>query len=81
MEHLWLEYFKDKPAVLNAYFRYKIVLLNLGVLVMLCVAMLAKTDLVRSLSLGMVTGIVLISLGQSVHSLKSKDSSNKSVNG
>jgi hypothetical protein len=81
MEHLLLEYFKDKPAILNTYARYKTVLMNVVLVLMLCTAIVAKTDGVRSFSLGIAAGIVLINLGQSVSNLRSRESDSKSVNG
>ncbi len=81
MEHLLLEYFRDKPAIVNAYFRYKVISMNIALLCILCTAILAKTELVRSFSLGIAAGIVIITLGQSINSLRDKGSANKSVNG
>ena len=81
MENILLEYLKDKPAILHAYYRYKVVLMNLVLLCMLCTAILAKTNGVKSFAFDIAAGIVLINLGQSISSLRSKDNSNKSVNG
>jgi hypothetical protein len=81
MEHLLLEYFKDKPAILNSYYKYKAVIINLALLCMLCMAIIARTEAMKSLAFGIAAGIVLINLGQSITHIRSKDSSNKSVNG
>ena len=77
MEHLLLEYFKDKPAILNSYFKYKTVLMNSVLLFMLCIAIVAKTEGMKSFSFGIAAGIVLINLGQSISNLRNKDSGNK----
>ena len=77
MEHLLLEYFKDKPVILHAYYRYKVVLMNLVLLCMLCTAILAKTNGMKSFAFGIAAGIVLINFGQSISNLRSKDNSNK----
>ena len=80
MEQLLLEYFKNNPALLHAYYKYKTVLMNIVLLCMLCLAILAKTEGMRSFAFGIAAGIVLISLGQSISAMRSKDSS-KSFNG
>jgi len=81
MEHLLLLYFKDKPALIHAWHKLKLVLMNVIILGAICISILAKTETVRSFSLGLAAGIVLINLGETISKLRSVDDSNKSVNG
>jgi len=77
MENILLEYLKDKPGVINAYYKYKTVLMNVLLLSMLCIAILARTEGMKSFAFGIAAGIVLINLGQSITSLRDKESHNK----
>ena len=81
MEHLLLEYFKDKPVLLNAYYKYKTVVMNVVLLCMLFLAILARTEAIKSFAFGIAAGIVLINLGQSISAMRSKGSGSKSFNG
>ena len=80
MEHLLLLYFKDKPALLHAWHRLRMVLINALLLCLICTSILAKNEGIRSFSLGLAAGIVIINLGQSISSFRNADDRNKSVN-
>ena len=80
MEHLLLLYFKDKPAVLHAWHRLRMVLINVLLLGLICTSILAKRDNVRSFSLGVAAGIVMLNLGQSINTIRNVDDRDKSVN-
>ena len=77
MEHLLLLYFKDKPQLLQAYYKFRLVLANVIVLGSICVGMLAKNESLKSFSLGLAAGIVLINVGQSISNLRNGDDHNK----
>jgi hypothetical protein len=74
MEHLLLIYFKDKPGLIQAYHRLKPVLANIIVLCSVCVSILARTESMRSFSLGLAAGIVMINIGQGISSLRNEGS-------
>ena len=81
MEHLLLLYFKDKPALLHAYHRLRTILTNLLVLGCICTGILASNGGLRSFSLGLAAGVVLINIGHSLSQLRAADDHNKQVNG
>ncbi len=81
MEHLLLLYFKDKPALQKAYYKFRLVLLNIIVLSSICTGILVKNENIRSFSLGLAAGIVLIILGQNISSIRNADGHNNHLNG
>ncbi len=86
MEDLLLYFFKDNPGVINTYNKFRPVLVNALLLVTICIAILANNDKIRSLSLGLALGIVLVNIGESISRLRSNESKkfragSESVNG
>ena len=86
MKYLLFTYFKDKPELLNIYSRLRPVLVNVLLLVTLCMALLAKSEKIRSFSVGFATGLVLINTGESIGRLRSNGNKkiqvgSESVNG
>ncbi len=86
MEDLLLYFFKDNPGVINTYYKYRLVLINVLLLATICTAILANTDKVRSLSLGLAIGIVIVNIGESISRIRSNESKklhagSESVNG
>ena len=81
MEHLLLLYFKDKPALIHAYHRFRPVLVNMIILCSICISILAKSETMRSFSLGLAAGIVVVNLGQNISSIRNEEDRKKSVNG
>lgn len=81
MEHLLLLYFKDRPALLQAYARFRLVLMNVVVLASICTGILVKHEGIRSFSLGLAAGIVLINLGQNISSIRNTDGHDNHHNG
>lgn len=80
MEHLLMQYFKDKPHLMQAYHKLKLILANIIVLCSICAGMLAKDGSIRSFCLGLAAGIVLINIGQSINSLRNAGDHNN-ING
>ena len=86
MEDLLLYFFKETPGVINTYYKFRPVLINALLLVTISSAILANTDKVRSLSLGVAIGIVLVNIGESISRLRGNESKklragSESVNG
>ena len=86
MEDILIYIFKDKPEVVNSYFKYRSVFVNALLLATIGIAILADSDKVRSLSLGFAIGIVIINIGESISRLRSNESrklraGSESVNG
>ena len=74
MEALLLYFFRDKPEVISAYYKFRPVLINIMLLVAIATAMLANTDKMRSLALGIAIGIVIVNIGESINRLRSNGS-------
>ena len=86
MEALLLYFFRERPEVISAYYKYRPVLINMILLVTLATAILSHSEKVRSLSLGLAVGVVLVNIGESVARLRGNNSkkvhgSTESVNG
>ncbi len=71
MEALLLYFFRDRPEVISTYYKFRPVLINVMLLVAITIAMLANTDKVRSLALGIAIGIVIVNIGESINRLRS----------
>jgi hypothetical protein len=71
MDDLLLMWLKDKPELLSIWLKYKPVVVNLVLLVCICTALLAKAEKLKSFSLGLAAGIVIINIGQAVSILQS----------
>jgi hypothetical protein len=74
MQDVLLYFFKNKPEVINTYYKYRSVMINVVLFGVIATAILAKSDLVRSLSLGMASGIVLVNIGESISRLRGNGS-------
>jgi hypothetical protein len=86
MEDLLLYFFKDKPEVINNYYKYRPLTINIILLVIIGTALLAKNEMLRSLSLGMASGILLVNIGEGISRLRVSGSKklhagSESVNG
>jgi hypothetical protein len=73
MEYILLTYFSDRPGMITAWHKFRPVAINATLLGLLILGLLAKTDVVRSIALGMATGIVLVNLGESINWLRSNE--------
>ncbi len=74
MEDLVLYFFKDRPEVINLYYRYRPVLVNLLLLLAVCTGLLVGSDKIRSFSLGLAASILLVNTGESIGRLRSSGS-------
>ncbi len=86
MADILLLIFKDRPEVINFYYKYRSVLISTLLLCTLTTALLANNDKLRSLSLGFAIGIVIVNIGESVSRLRITENKklrtgNESVNG
>ena len=62
--------FKDRPQVINLYYKYRHILISMLLLLSLATAMLTSNEKLRSLSLGFAIGVVLINIGESISRLR-----------
>ena len=70
MEDLVLYFFKERPEVIMAYYRYRPVAVNILLLAAVCTGLLAGNEKIRSLSLGLAAGILLVKTGESIVRLR-----------
>ena len=70
MEDLVLYFFKERPEVISAYYRYRPVAVNILLLVAVCTGLLAGSDKIRSFSLGLAAGVLLVKTGESIGRLR-----------
>ena len=74
MEDLVLYFFKDRPDVISAYHRYRVVAVDLLLLVAVCIGLLAGNEKIRSFSLGLAAGVLLVKTGESIGRLRNSGS-------
>ena len=71
MEDLVLYFFKDRPEVISNYYRYRTVAMNVLLLIAVCIGLLAGNEKIRSFSLGLAAGVLLVNTGESISRLRS----------
>ena len=81
MEDVLLYFFKHRPEVINTYYKYRSLLINVILCVTICIAMLAKTDTARSFALGFAIGIVIVNIGEGVSRLRGNTSKKLGIGG
>jgi hypothetical protein len=73
MEDLMLYFFREKPGVMSTYYRFRHLVINAILFGVIVTALLTKNDILRSLSLGMGLGIVLVNIGDNINRLRSSE--------
>jgi hypothetical protein len=70
MEDLVLYFFRGRPEAIGVYLRFRPVAINIFLLAAVCTGLLAGSDKIRSFSLGLAAGVLLVKTGESIGRLR-----------